>query len=109
MIIFFLLAIPAHGFIPSRAQGAAQAIEDLFALYKFISSENFSVKQFSKLRVDRVKKIKKKSENNLFIFHQYLLINRLIRNFIIRIICKYKFLTKKFNSFIFDYKIERNL
>ena len=105
----FFIGDSAHGFIPSRAQGAAQAIEDSFALYKIISSENLSVRRFSKLRVDRVKKIKEKSENNLFIFHQSLLINRLIRNFIIRIICKYKFLTKKFNSFIFDYKIESNL
>ena len=60
MITLFFIGDSAHGFIPSRAQGAAQAIEDSFALYKIISSKNLSVRRFSKLRVDRVKKIKKK-------------------------------------------------
>ena len=105
----FFIGDSAHGFIPSRAQGAAQAIEDSYALYKFIIAKNLSAKKFYDFRASRINKIKKKSENNLVIFHMRFFLLRWIRNFIIKIICFFKPLTKIFNSFIFDYKIDQKL
>lgn len=99
----------AHGFIPSRAQGAAQAIEDSFITYKLIIENNFSAKNLSEIRKNRVVKIIKKSENNLIIFHQNLFLIRIIRNLIIKFLCSFELFVKKINSFIFDYDFEKKL
>jgi len=101
----FYIGDSAHGFIPSRAQGASQAIEDAYAIYKLLNKNNLTHEKFIKLRKIRIKKIIKKSENNLFIFHQSFFLIRLFRNLFIKIICSSKGLTKKFNSYIFDFKL----
>ncbi len=44
----FFIGDSAHGFIPSRAQGAAQAIEDSYALYNLIKKMIFCLQNFLK-------------------------------------------------------------
>lgn len=99
----------AHGFIPTRAQGAAQAIEDSFELYRMISSNKIFMNNLDQVRKTRINKIIKKSENNLLIFHIFFLPLRVARNLIIKLICTFKILTKITNSYIFDFDIEKKL
>ncbi len=99
----FYIGDSAHGFIPSRAQGASQAIEDAFVIFNLIEKNILSHKEIVKIRSSRIKKIIKKSENNLLIFHQSFFLGRFCRNIIIKIICSSKVFIKKFNAYIFDY------
>lgn len=99
----------AHGFIPSRAQGAAQAIEDSFILYNLITQNKLSNSQLLKIRESRVAKIIKKSESNLFIFHLSFFLLRLLRNLFIKIVCSSRILTKILNRYIFDYIFKKKL
>ena len=46
---------------------------------------------------------------NFEIINNKIAIKLLLHIYNSNIICKYKFLTKNFNSSIFDYKVERNL
>ena len=105
----FFIGDSAHGFIPSRAQGAAQAIEDSYALYNLIIKNNLLPLKLFHIRKKRIQKIIRKSENNIFIFHLNFLILRKIRNFLIKIICSSKYFVKYFNSYIFDYDYRKNL
>ena len=105
----YFIGDSAHGFIPSRAQGAAQAVEDSYALYNFLIQNEFCTKKLYKFRKNRIKKIITKSENNLTIFHLNIFMFRWIRNLIIKLICSYEFLIKFVNSSIFDYKIKEDL
>ncbi len=105
----FFIGDSSHGFIPSRAQGATQSIEDAFVLFNLMIQDQLSIKKIFQIREKRIKKIICKSENNLKIFHQSFFIIRFIRNFFIKILCKYKFLTKKINSYIFDYNFNLKL
>tara|TARA_B100001027_G_scaffold216964_1_gene195595 strand:- start:4552 stop:5673 length:1122 start_codon:yes stop_codon:yes gene_type:complete len=99
----------AHGFIPSRAQGAAQAIEDAFVSYNLIVKNKMYADELNKIRKKRIKKIIKKSENNLILFHQNIFLLRSLRNFCIKLLCSSKFLIKIINSYIFDYDYEKTL
>tara|TARA_B100000212_G_C27355155_1_gene525518 strand:+ start:624 stop:1739 length:1116 start_codon:yes stop_codon:yes gene_type:complete len=105
----FFIGDSAHGFIPSRAQGAAQAIEDSHELFNLIATNDISPRKLFKIRKNRIKKIKRKSENNIIIFHLNFFILRKIRNLLIKVICSSKFLVKYINSYIFDYKYKKNL
>ena len=44
----FFIGDSAHGFIPSRAQGAAQAIEDSYELFNLIATNDIYLKNFLK-------------------------------------------------------------
>jgi len=98
----------AHGFIPSRAQGASMALEDSMHLFNLINKNLVSADKLSKLRQKRILKVISKSENNLIIFHLSSFVLRNIRNQIIKIICKIHFLTKTINSYIFDYNANKS-
>ena len=65
----FFIGDSAHGFIPSRAQGAAQAIEDSYELFNLIATNVTLPRKLFKIREKRIKKIKRKSENNLSLIH----------------------------------------
>ena len=105
----FFIGDSAHGFIPSRAQGAAQAIEDSYELFNLIVTNDISPRKLFKIRKNRIRKIKRKSENNIIFFHFNFFILRKIRNLLIKIICSSKFLVKLTNSYIFDYNYKKNL
>jgi len=105
----FFIGDSAHGFVPSRAQGAAQAIEDAYTLFNLISKNNISSKKLYELRKVRIKKIIKKSDNNIIIFHLAFLPLRWIRNFLIKLICSSKYFVKFINSYIFDYDVTKIL
>ena len=105
----FFIGDSAHGFIPSRAQGAAQAIEDAYILFNLINDNKISLNKFNQIRKKRIKKIINKSENNIFIFHQFFFIFRWIRNFYIKLICSSRLLTKLTNNYIFNYNFKNDL
>ncbi len=105
----FYIGDSAHGFIPSRAQGAAQAIEDSYELFNLLATNDALPKKLFQMRKIRIKKIKRKSENNIIIFHLNFFILRKIRNLLLKIICSSKFLVKLTNSYIFDYNYKKNL
>ncbi|MAK12463.1 MAG: hypothetical protein CMI73_02185 [Candidatus Pelagibacter sp.] len=105
----FFIGDSSHGFIPSRAQGAAQAIEDAYILFNLIQKNKILADSLYQIRNTRIKKIISKSENNIIIFHQSFFIFRWIRNLFIRLICVSKFLTKLINSFIFNYDFKKGL
>ena len=44
----FYIGDSAHGFIPSRAQGAAQAIEDSYELFNLLATNDALPKNFFK-------------------------------------------------------------
>jgi len=94
----------SHGFLPTRAQGACQAIEDSFILYNLIKNNCANSNNFFKERIQRISKIQKKSENSLKIFHFKNIFLRYFRNIFIKIICKSSLFSNFFNSFIFNYK-----
>ena len=60
VIKIFFIGDSAHGFIPSRAQGAAQAIEDSYELFNLIATNDILPKKLFQIRKNRIKKIKKK-------------------------------------------------
>ena len=78
----------SHGFIPSRAQGASQAIEDAYYSYKLLKSGNLSVKNLGNIRFRRIKKIIKKSENTIVIYHLTSKLFKCIRNLFLSCISK---------------------
>ncbi len=94
----------SHGFLPTRAQGACQAIEDSFILYNLIQNNCANSNNFFKERIQRISKIQKKSENSLKIFHFKNIFLRYFRNIFIKIVCKFSLFSNFFNSFIFNYK-----
>ena len=95
----------SHGFIPSRAQGASQAIEDAYHSFKLLKSGNLSTKNLNKARFKRIKKIIKKSENTIIIYH---LTNKLlkgIRNLVLGCTSKSKIFSLILNKSIFSNKL----
>ena len=101
----FVIGDAAHAMLPFQAQGAAQSIEDAYFLSKLIKDKNFSSKELAKIRYKRIEMIKKKSENNLNIFHLKNFFLEKFRNFFINIVFKNKKLSKLFLGKIFDFKI----
>ena len=95
----------SHGFIPSRAQGASQAIEDAYYSYKLLKSGNLSVKNLGNIRFRRIKKIIKKSENTIVIYHLTSKLFKCIRNLFFSCISKFKIFSLILNRSIFSNKL----
>ena len=95
----------SHGFIPSRAQGASQAIEDAYYSYKLLKSGNLSVKNLGNIRFRRIKKIIKKSENTIVIYHLTSKLFKSIRNLFLSCISKFKIFSLILNRSIFSNKL----
>lgn len=95
----------SHGFIPSRAQGASQAIEDAYYSYKLLKSGNLSVKNLGNIRFRRIKKIIKKSENTILIYHLTSKLFKCIRNLFLSCISKFKIFSLILNRSIFSNKL----
>ena len=95
----------SHGFIQSRAQGASQAIEDAYYSYKLLKSGNLSVKNLGNIRFRRIKKIIKKSENTIVIYHLTSKLFKCIRNLFLSCISKFKIFSLILNRSIFSNKL----
>lgn len=95
----------SHGFIPSRAQGASQAIEDAYYSYKLLKSGNLSVKNLGNIRFRRIKKIIKKSENTIVIYHLTSKLFKCIRNLFLSCTSKFKIFSLILNRSIFSNKL----
>ena len=102
----FVIGDASHAMAPFQAQGAAQSIEDAFCLSQMFKNNIFDVKYFESLRRDRVKMILEKSYKSLFIYHLNNLLTKQVRNFFIKIICKYRILSNFYFGKIYNYKFK---
>jgi len=102
----FIIGDASHAMMPFHAQGAAQSVEDAYCLAKMFENKIFSIDDFSSQRLGRVSSIVSKSSKNLSTYHLSNFWMRLIRNFFIRIVCKYKFLANLVFGKIYNYKFK---
>ena len=102
----FIIGDASHAMMPFHAQGAAQSVEDAYCLAKMFENKIFSIDDFSSQRLGRVSSIVSKSSKNLSTYHLSNFWMKLIRNFFIRIVCKYKFLANLFFGKIYNYKFK---
>ena len=102
----FIIGDASHAMMPFHAQGAAQSVEDAYCLAKMFENKIFSIDDFSSQRLGRVSSIVSKSSKNLSTYHLSNFWMKLIRNFFIRIVCKYKLLANLFFGKIYNYKFK---
>ena len=102
----FIIGDASHAMMPFHAQGAAQSVEDAYCLAKMFENKIFSIDDFSSQRLGRVSSIVSKSSKNLSTYHLSNFWMKLIRNFFIRIVCKYKFLANLVFGKIYNYKFK---
>jgi len=102
----FIIGDASHAMMPFHAQGAAQSVEDAYCLAKMFENKIFLIDHFSSQRLGRVSSIVSKSSKNLSTYHLSNFCMKLIRNFFIRIVCKYKFLTNLVFGKIYNYKFK---
>ena len=102
----FIIGDASHAMMPFHAQGAAQSVEDAYCLAKMFENKIFSIDHFSSQRLGRVSSIVSKSSKNLSTYHLSNFWMKLIRNFFIRIVCKYKLLANLFFGKIYNYKFK---
>ena len=102
----FIIGDASHAMMPFHAQGAAQSVEDAYCLAKMFENKIFSIDDFSSQRLGRVSSIVSKSSKNLSTYHLSNFCMKLIRNFFIRIVCKYKFIANLVFGKIYNYKFK---
>ena len=100
----FIIGDASHAMPPFHAQGAAQAIEDSFCLAQMFEKNILDIGYFKSIRTSRVKMISSKSYRNLFIYHLSNPFLKIMRNFLIKIICKYPIVSKFYFGKIYNYK-----
>jgi salicylate hydroxylase len=94
----FYIGDAFYTFLPTMAQGTAQAIESAYEIFNLIrSSENDIQNIYFKNRLKRTNLINKRSKLNYFGFHISNTILKLFRNKILKIIVKNK---KFINSYL---------
>ena len=72
---------------PSFAQGASQSIEAAYELFKILNEDNNnSFNTYYKNRINRIKKINRRSKLNYYAFHLSNPLMVLIRNIILKIV-----------------------
>lgn len=101
----FCLGDSSHGFIPSRAQGASQAIEDAYVLFKLLEKNNLNQKNLANKRLRRIKKIIRKSEKTVFIYHLRNSLLKFFRNSFLKIFSNSKIFSRLLNKDIFNFKL----
>ena len=99
----FIIGDSSHAMVPFHAQGAAQSIEDAYCLAKLFQNNIFSAEYFRTKRLSRVSMIISKSNQNLFTYHLSNPFMKIIRNFFIKIVCRYSYISNLFFGKIFNY------
>lgn len=102
----FIIGDAAHAMPPFQAQGAAQAIEDSFCLAQMFEKNILNTSHFKSIRASRVEMISSKSYRNLFIYHLSNSFLKIVRNILIKIICKYPMISKFYFGKIYNYKFK---
>jgi len=102
----FIIGDASHAMPPFQAQGAAQAIEDSFCLAQMFEKNILNTSHFKSIRASRVEMISSKSYRNLFIYHLSNSFLKIVRNILIKIICKYPMISKFYFGKIYNYKFK---
>jgi salicylate hydroxylase len=102
----FIIGDASHAMPPFHAQGAAQAIEDSFCLAQMFKKNTLDISHFKSIRTSRVEMISSKSYRNLFIYHLSNPFFKIVRNILIKIICKYPMISKFYFGKIYNYKFK---
>ncbi len=102
----FIIGDASHAMPPFQAQGAAQAIEDSFCLAQMFEKNILNTSHFKSIRASRVEMISSKSYRNLFIYHLSNSFLKMVRNILIKIICKYPMISKFYFGKIYNYKFK---
>jgi salicylate hydroxylase len=102
----FCLGDSAHGFLPTRAQGFSQAIEDAYVSYNLLIQNKLTNNNLESNRLKRIQNIIVNSNRNIFWFHIENPFLRIVRNILIKLICKFDLITYFFNRKIFNFKMK---
>ena len=80
----FYIGDAFNGFLPTLAQGAGQSIESAYELFNLLKDEKVEIQNiYFKERSKRIKKVRRRSNLNFFVFHFSSSIMQKIRNFFI--------------------------
>jgi salicylate hydroxylase len=87
----FYIGDAFNGFLPTLAQGAGQSIESAYELFNLIKDQNPDASNvYFKIRSERAKIVKRRSNFNFFAFHLSSFVMQKIRNFFLKFLVKRK-------------------
>jgi len=93
----FYIGDAFNGFLPTLAQGAGQSIESAFEIFNLIKNDKLDKENnYFKIRSNRAKIIRSRSNFNFFAFHFSSKIMQNIRNLFLKFLVKRKFFVKKY-------------
>ena len=85
----FYIGDAFNGFLPTLAQGAGQSIESAYELFNLIKNEREDIQNiYFQERSRRVKRVRRRSNLNYFIFHFSSKFMQIIRNFCVKFLIK---------------------
>ena len=88
----FYIGDAFNGFLPTLAQGAGQSIESAYELFNLIKNQTTDASNvYFKIRSERVKITKRRSDFNFFVFHFSSSVMQKIRNILLKFLVKRKF------------------
>ncbi len=87
----FYIGDAFNGLLPTLAQGASQSIESAYELFNLLKDEKVEIQNiYFKERSKRIKKVRRRSNLNFFVFHFSSKIMQSIRNFFMKFLFKRK-------------------
>ncbi len=93
----FYIGDAFNGFLPTLAQGAGQSIESAFEVFNLLKNDKLDKdNNYFKIRSNRAKIIRNRSNFNFFTFHFSSEIMQNIRNLFLKFLVKRKFFVKRY-------------
>ena len=93
----FYIGDAFNGFLPTLAQGAGQSIESAFEIFNLLKNDKLDKdNNYFKIRSNRAKIIRNRSNFNFFAFHFSSKIMQNIRNLFLMFLVKRKFFVKRY-------------
>ena len=93
----FYIGDAFNGFLPTLAQGAGQSIESAFEVFNLLKNDKLDKdNNYFKIRSNRAKIIRNRSNFNFFAFHFSSAIMQNIRNIFLKFLVKRKFFVKRY-------------
>ena len=93
----FYIGDAFNGFLPTLAQGAGQSIESAFEIFNLLTKDMLDKENnYFKIRSNRAKIIRIRSNFNFFVFHFSSKIMQNIRNLFLKFLVKRRFFVKRY-------------
>ncbi len=93
----FYIGDAFNGFLPTLAQGAGQSIESAFEFFNLLTKDMLDKENnYFKIRSNRAKIIRSRSNFNFFVFHFSSKIMQNIRNLFLKFLVKRRFFVKRY-------------